>query len=93
MWDKFRVDSEESALIASAIDRLRRPTLSQGCEALRAAEKMDWVQVVLNGGPPCFHVDADDGRFCGRAERWEGHDDMHRFVSLSDLLRMLSPCA
>ena len=59
--------------------------------ALRAAEQMDWLQVVLNGGPPCFHVDADDGRFCGRAERWEGHDDLHAFVSLADLLRTMTP--
>jgi hypothetical protein len=50
-----------------------------------AAEQMDWAQVALNGGPPCFHV-GDDGRFCGRAQRWDGHDDLHRFVSLADLL-------
>lgn len=58
-------------------------------ETILAAEHMDWMQVVLNGGPPCFHI--EDGRFCGRAERWAGHDnDLHRdhpFVSLADLLR------
>jgi hypothetical protein len=59
--------------------------------AIRAAEQMDWVQVVLNGGPPCFHVDADDGRFCGRAERWKGHGPLHEFVSLADLLRTITP--
>lgn len=52
---------------------------------LTAAEQMDWQQVVLNGGPPCFHLQSD--RFCGRAQRWVGHDGMHRFVSFADLLR------
>lgn len=54
---------------------------------IKAAEKMDWMKVVLNGGPPCFHL--EDGRFCGRAERWEGHKhwaQFHKFVSLADLL-------
>lgn len=54
---------------------------------LWAAEQMDWQQVVLNGGPPCFHLDPDTGRFCGRAQRWEGHDEMHKFVSLAGLLK------
>lgn len=50
-----------------------------------AAAGMDWQQVVFNGGPPCFHL--EDGRFCGRAERWAGHDgNPHKFVSLRDLL-------
>lgn len=63
---------------------------------LKAAEGMDWQQVVLNGGPPCFHVD-DDGKFCGRAERWVGHEvtpreawSLHSFVSLAELIRRLS---
>lgn len=51
---------------------------------IKAAEHMDWQQVVLNGGPPCFNVESD-GHFCGRAERW--HDrDTHPYVSLADLL-------
>ena len=54
-----------------------------------AAEAMDWPQVVLNGGPPCFHL-CEDGRFCGRAQRWDGHQDLHTFVSLADLLRALT---
>lgn len=51
-----------------------------------AARDVDWGQVVANGGPPCFHV--EDGRFCLRAERWQGHGekDFHEFVSLYDLL-------
>jgi hypothetical protein len=50
-----------------------------------AAATMDWQQVVLNGGPPCFHL-AEDGHFCGRAERWPGHGDLHEFVSFPALL-------
>lgn len=50
----------------------------------RAAEQADWTQVVLNGGPPCFHLEGD--RFCLRAERWPGHGDDHEFVSLAAIL-------
>lgn len=59
--------------------------------AVRAAEEMDWLQVVMNGGPPCFYLECT-GRFCGRAKLWAGHDDeevdkpIHRYVSLADLL-------
>jgi hypothetical protein len=53
-------------------------------ELLKAAENMDWQQVVLNGGPPCFHIEG--GKFCGRAERWPGHDGAHRFISLAKLI-------
>ena len=54
---------------------------------LEAAKRMDWQQVVLNGGPPCFHV-CDDGKFCGRAARWAGHGEkgFHGFVSLAEML-------
>lgn len=58
---------------------------------LKSAKEADWVQVVYNGGPPCFHV--EDGRFCLRAERWDGHKPfgkhraIHEFVSLESLLR------
>ena len=52
---------------------------------LKAARDMDWEQVRLNGGPPCFHL--EDGRFCGRAERWAGHGTDHDYVSLADLLQ------
>jgi hypothetical protein len=62
-------------------------------ELLTAAVHMDWQQVVMNGGPPCFHLEREGEyvRFCGRAERWEGHrksqfSDDHEFVSLHDLL-------
>jgi hypothetical protein len=59
-------------------------------KVLLAAENMDWQQVVMNGGPPCFHVSEDDGHFCGRAKRWDGHDGVHAFVSLADMLRDLN---
>lgn len=53
-----------------------------------AKTQMDWQQVVLNGGPPCFAMD-DAGRagwYCGRAERWEGHGVLHDYVSLDAAL-------
>ena len=64
---------------------------SPGSAHLVAAEQMDWQQVVLNGGPPCFRL-CEDGRFCGRAERWHS-DDTHSFVTLVDLLRENAPSA
>lgn len=54
-------------------------------QELQAAEHMDWQQVVLNGGPPCFHL--EDGRFCGRAERWAGHGELHKFRPLHEILQ------
>lgn len=47
--------------------------------------RMDWQQVVLNGGPPCFFDDSK-GWYCGRAKRWEGHGAVHRFVPLETLV-------
>ncbi len=49
----------------------------------KALANIDWGQVVANGGPPCFHV--EDGRFCLRAARWDGHRGRalhHGYVSL-----------
>jgi hypothetical protein len=51
---------------------------------LKAAENADWQQVVLNGGPPCFHLFGE--RFCLRAERWAGHGSDHEYASLHSLL-------
>ncbi len=51
-----------------------------------AADDMDWQQVILNGGPPCLHL-AEDGRFCGRAERWHKDSSSHEFKSFAELLR------
>jgi hypothetical protein len=64
---------------------------------IAAAREADWQQVVLNGGPPCFHRDVagpGEQRLCLRAERWEGHDPKnhdigHPFVSLEALVRRL----
>lgn len=57
-------------------------------ELKNAIEHMDWLQPALNGTMPCFHI-CDDGRFCGRAEKWAGHVSdfrIHKFVSLIELL-------
>jgi hypothetical protein len=59
----------------------------KGVAARFAATQMDWQQVVLNGGPPCFYL-CNDQHFCGRAEKWGGHGEpgFHDFVSLADLI-------
>jgi len=49
-----------------------------------AASVADWQQVQLNGGPPCFHI--EDGRFCLRAQWWEGHKYFHAAVTLADAI-------
>lgn len=48
--------------------------------------QMDWQQVVLNGGPPCFFIEGP--QFCGRTERWQGHgnSDFHDYVSLEQMV-------
>jgi hypothetical protein len=53
---------------------------------ITAARSADWMQVVLNQGPPCFYLEKERRIFCLRAERWAGHEDMHKFVSLASLL-------
>jgi hypothetical protein len=56
---------------------------------VEAAEKMDWLQIVIHQKPPCFHL-MPDGRFCGRSDIWPGHDPstgFHDFFSLADLIR------
>lgn len=52
-----------------------------------AAERIDWQQIMLNGGNACFHLDGQ--KFCLRAKRWLGHEpgSIHDFVSLADLLK------
>jgi len=54
-------------------------------ELKRALASIDWFQVVANHGPPCFHI--ENGAFCMRAERWGGHENMHRYVSLEELFQ------
>jgi len=53
-----------------------------------AAKKMDWMQIVLNGGPPCFHIEPD-GRFCGRAERRHDEQASAMFHSFEPLERLV----
>jgi len=55
-------------------------------ELLMAATNADWQQVVLNGGPPCFHFEPDRQRFCLRAYRWAGHGVDHPFTALADVI-------
>src|ERR1700679_308306 len=55
----------------------------------KAADTADWRQIILNGGPPCFHLD-HDGAFCLRAKRWVGHGPAHKFISLRDLIDSLA---
>ncbi len=63
-------------------------------QLLIAAKIADWEQVIGNGGPPCFHL--ENGRFCLRAGRWDGHKQfkqfkgIHKYISLEDLLRSLT---
>ena len=54
----------------------------------KAANNADWDQVLMNGGPPCFHLEGE--WFCLRAKRWYGHDEIHhQFVSFGDLIKRL----
>lgn len=50
----------------------------------KALSCIDWQQVVLNGGPPCSFIEGE--RFRLRAQRWAGHEILHGYVSLADLL-------
>ena len=66
------------------------PSDEATAELLRAARSANWQQVIMNGGPPCFHL---EGRhFCLRAETWQGHTTdkdewpYHKFISLEALL-------
>lgn len=81
------------AILAQVLDQHRPDPVILPAPAMAAARNMDWGQVAGHGGPPCFHLE-DDGRFCGRAERWEGHRldmcaELHRFVPLEELLRLV----
>lgn len=55
---------------------------------------MDWQQVALNGGPPCFaQLEDEEGWFCGRAEQWDGHNGEHEFISLAQYVATASQLA
>lgn len=64
-------------------------------ELLEAARHADWLQVAMNQGPPCFHLE-DDGYFCFRAKRWDGHHSFegsipcHEYISLENLLQKIT---
>ena len=49
---------------------------------LNALRHIDWMQIILNQSAPCCFIEDEDGRFCGRAERWAGHEHFHKFISL-----------
>lgn len=74
------------------------PDTAEGLSpTLIAAKQADWMQVILNQGPPCFRLE-EGGHFCLRAERWTGHTDRdeypeHRFVSLADLVERIASLA
>lgn len=53
-----------------------------------AVVNIDWGQVLSNGGPPCFYLEAPD-KFCLRAQRWAGHGADHKYISLQQVLRSL----
>ena len=60
---------------------------------LQAASGMDWLQVVLNGGPPCFHLEPKLGKFCLRAKSW--HDKsatkmFHAYIPLDMLISSIA---
>jgi len=65
------------------MDSWRRLAVELAIAALYEEEaectQMDWRQVALNGGPPCF-FDNGNGQYCGRAERWAGHGSIHPFI-------------
>ena len=49
-----------------------------------AVKSVDWVQVAINNGPPCFHLESE--KFCLRAQRWDGHGVFHPFTPLDEML-------
>ena len=58
----------------------------------KALTIIDWEQHRLHGGEPCFHL-GDDGWFCGRAARWDGHFVLgrdHAFVPLYEAVQTFS---
>ena len=64
------------------IDELRRLHEADSAKIINAMANIDWQQHLMNAGG-CFHVE-DDGRLCGRADRWAGHSEpgFHMFVPL-----------
>ena len=73
--------------IQQAVEKEREEAAQRLRELVEAALLADWLQVVLNGGPPCFAI--LEGRFCLRAMRWEGHRNGsdHSYVTLAEAIR------
>lgn len=74
---------------------MTKPSAGTVGELVERLKKLDWGQVVMNGGPPCFHQEEDGyDDFCLRAERWAGHErggrDAHKFLSLADFVAALA---
>jgi hypothetical protein len=70
---------------------LERIAEERRAELKSAAAHVDWQQVILNGGPPCFYLE-ERGRFCLRAQRWGGHNKpnaFHRFTPLDHWMSTL----
>lgn len=94
-WQHWNADGGGASVISGRIANLEgklakaeaQLAIEQGhhTAALAAAKLADWEQVRQNGGPPCFHIAG--GRFCLRAQRWDGHDDDHRFTTLAEALQ------
>lgn len=57
---------------------------------VKEVAQMDWEQVRLNGGPPCFSTMLAKGErsgwHCGRAERWGGHGVLHEYISFEQMI-------
>lgn len=66
-----------SAPELSAIENGREPA-HHDILIERLKPKVDETQLALTGGPHCYHV--EQGRYCGRAERWPGHGHFHEFT-------------
>lgn len=72
------VAAKRNTALEGRIVRLAQAVIDLSA-AREAFDNADWQQVVFNGGPPCFHI--EDGRFCLRAQRWEGHGKFHDFIA------------
>lgn len=77
-WAKIeRLEAENARMRADLEERLApstpQPAARWSERLIQAATHMDWGQSSLHRGSPCFHLELD-GRFCGRAFEWAGHD-------------------
>jgi hypothetical protein len=87
--------AHETRDLLRELQRLRsQPPAAQVCGMHPDADPSmyDAVQHRLNGGPYCYHVD-EDRKYCGRAQRWDGHGlkDFHEFVAIPRSSRDVAP--